>query len=170
MEEWCVVQGFPSYSVSNLGRVRSDIHYRNGNSGRILELSKNPRGIVYVGMMKDGIQHKRSVALMVAHAFVYTARSMTFNTPINLDGDRENNYACNLLWRPRWFARQYFAQFRGTPHARIPRPIMEVKTEQVYENSWTAALTHGLLDEEIFAATLSKTYVWPTYQRFEVLL
>jgi hypothetical protein len=145
--------------------VRSDIAYRNGNSGRILELSKNPRGIVYVGMMKDGIQHKRSVALMVAHAFVYTARSITFNTPINLDGDRENNRVDNLLWRPRWFARQYFAQFRGKPHARIPRPIIEVKTEEVYENSWAAALTHGLLDLEIYETVRDKTYVWPTYQR-----
>lgn len=169
MEEWCVVQGFPSYSVSNLGRVRSDIAFRNGNSGRILELSKNTRGIVYVGMMQNGVQHKRSVALMVAHAFVFTARSHTFTTPINLDGDRENNAADNLMWRPRWFARQYFDQFRGKPHARIPRPIVEVKTEEVYENSWVAALTHGLLDVEIFETVRNKTYVWPTYQRFELL-
>ena len=168
MEEWRVVQGFSCYSVSTLGRVRSDIAYKNGNSGLIIRQSTNQRGVVYVGMMKNGIQHKRSVALMVAHAFIVTARPLTFTTPINLDGDRKNNCVENLLWRPTWFARKYFHQFEW-PHARISRPIMEVKSEEVFENSWVAALTHGLIDQEIFEAVNDKTYVWPTYQRFEVL-
>lgn len=168
MEEWCVVQGFECYSVSTLGRVRSDIEYKNGNTGRIITASTNQRGLAYVGLMKNGVQHKRSVALMVAHAFVRTARPLSFTTPINLDGNRHNNRVENLLWRPLWFARKYFRQFEN-PLARIPNPIMEMKSEQVFENSWAAALTHGLLDEEILIATLDKTYVWPTYQKFEVL-
>lgn len=168
MEDWRVVQGFECYSVSNLGRVRSDIAYKNGNTGRIITASTNQRGLAYVGLMKNGIQHKRSVALMVAHAFIFTARPLSFNTPINLDGDRHNNRVENLVWRPLWFARKYFRQFEY-PVARIPRPIVEVKTEEQFDSSWDAALKHGLLDEEIFAATVDKTYVWPTYQRFEVI-
>lgn len=168
MEDWRVVQGFECYSVSSLGRVRSDIAYKNGNTGRIITPSANQRGLAYVGLMKNGVQFKRSVALMVAHAFILTARSYTFTTPINLDGDRFNNRVENLQWRPLWFARKYFQQFEY-PHARIPRPIMEVKSKEVYENSWDAALTHGLLDEEIFTATTDKTYVWPTYQKFVVV-
>lgn len=168
MEEWRVVQGFPSYSVSSLGKVRSDIEFKNGNTGRIIRPSTNQHGVAYVGLMKNGCQLKRSVALMVAHAYILTARSHTFTTPINLDGDRLNNRVENLLWRPLWFARKYFGQFEN-PHARIPDPIMEVKTHTVYENSWDAALTYGLLDAEIFEAILDKTYVWPTYQTFEVL-
>lgn len=168
MEEWCVVQGFPNYSVSSLGQIRSDIEYKNGNTGRIIRQSTNQRGVAYVGLMKNGLQHKRSVALMVAHAYIFTARSHTFTTPINLDGNRLNNRVENLMWRPLWFARRYFGQFE-CPHARIPDPIMEVKTHIVYENSWDAALQLGLLDAEIFEAILDKTYVWPTYQTFEVL-
>jgi hypothetical protein len=168
MEDWRVVQGFECYSVSTLGRVRSDIAYKNGNAGLILSQSTNQRGVAYVGLMKNGVQHKRSVALMVAHAFIYTARPLTFTTPINLDGDRMNNRVENLLWRPTWFARKYFRQFLH-PRARITRPIVEVKSKEVFEDSWTAAITHGLLDQEIFEAIKDKTYVWPTYQRFEVL-
>jgi len=168
MEEWRVVQGFECYSVSTYGRVRSDIEYQNGNAGLILRQSTNQRGVAYVGLMKNGIQFKRSVALMVAHAFIMTARPLTFTTPINLDGNRLNNRVDNLLWRPTWFARKYFSQFRN-PRARITRPIVEVKSEEVYEDSWSAAITHGLLDQEIFEAVQDKTYVWPTYQRFEVL-
>lgn len=168
VEEWRAVQGFESYSVSTLGQVRSDIEYKNGNTGLIIRQSTNQRGVAYVGLMKNGIQHKRSVALMVAHAFIMTARPLSFTTPINLDGDRLNNRVENLLWRPLWFARKYFQQFEY-PHARISRPIVEVKSKQVFEDSWSAALTHGLLDQEIFESINDKTYVWPTYQRFEVI-
>ena len=168
MEEWCEIQHFPNYSVSSYGRVRSDIVYGNGNTGRILTPSANQRGIVHVGLVRNGIQHKRSVALLVAHAFIRTARPLSFTTPINLDGDRSNNHVDNLLWRPTWFAREYFGQFRRGV-AKISTPIVELKTEEVFEDSWAAALTYGLLDREIFEAIENKTYVWPTYQRFEII-
>jgi len=167
MEEWRMVQHFPNYSVSSYGRVRSDIVYGNGNTGRILTPIPNQRGIVNVGLVHNGVQFKRSVALLVAHAFIHTARPLSFNTPINRDGDRSNNHVDNLLWRPRWFAREYFGQFRRGI-ARISMPIVELKTEEVFEDSWAAALTYGLLDKEIEEAIANKTYVWPTYQRFEV--
>lgn len=168
MEEWRVVQHFPNYSVSNTGLIRSDIQYKNGNTGKILKVAANQRGIVYVGLVHNGVQYKRSLALVVAHAFLMTARPLAFNTPINLDGDRYNNHVDNLLWRPRWFARKYYHQFRQR-HARITSPIVELKTEEVFADSWAAALTYGLLDNEIFEAVENKTYVWPTYQRFEIL-
>lgn len=167
MEEWRVVQHFPNYSVSSAGRVRSDIKFKNGNTGRILTPKANQRGIAQVGLWHNEVQYKRSVALLVAHAFIHTARPLKFNTPINLDGDRFNNRVENLMWRPRWFASEYFQQFRSR-RAGITTPIVEVKTEEVYENSWVAALTFGLLDKDIYEAIRERTYVWPTYQRFEI--
>lgn len=168
MEEWRVVQHFPNYSVSNTGLVRSDIEFKNGNSGRILSVCQNQHGVAFVGLMHNGIQYKRSVAHLVAHAYLRQARSLKFNTPINLDGDRTNNHVDNLMWRPRYFAREYFQQFRHGV-VRIARPIVEVKTQEVFADSWTAALTFGLLDRDIYEAIDNRTYVWPTYQRFEVL-
>lgn len=168
MEEWRVVQHFPNYSVSNTGLVRSDIRYKNGNTGLILQPATNQRGIVNVGLVHNGIQYRRSVALLVAHAFIMTARPLRFDTPINLNGDRYDNHVANLQWRPLWFARRYHSQF-SYGVARITSPIVELGSGDVFSDSWVAAVTYGLLDCEIFEAVENKTYVWPTYQRFEVM-
>jgi hypothetical protein len=165
---WSVVPEFPNYSVSNTGHVRSDIQYKNGNVGHILKPATNQRGIVNVGLMHNGIQYRRSVALLVAQAFLKTARPLHFTTPINLNGERYDNHVENLQWRPLWFARRYHTQFSHGV-ARITSPIVELGSGDVFPDSWVAAVTYGLLDCEIFEAVENKTYVWPTYQRFEVM-
>lgn len=161
-EEWREILEFPGYSVSNTGFVHND------ETDRMMTRHVNQRGIVNVSFNKKKVQYKRSVSVLVATAFVTAARSLEFDTPINLDGDRFNNRADNLLWRPRWYATQYFRQFREEPQG-IARPIEEVKTGEVFETSWIAALTYGLLDLEIVKAIANRTYAWPTYQRFRIL-
>ena len=67
--------------------------------------------MVFVGLFRDQEQYKRSVALLVAKAFLKQP-SEFFDTPINLNGDRLDNQVINLMWRPRWFAIKYNRQFR----------------------------------------------------------
>ena len=118
--------------------------------------------------MHNGIQFKRGVALLVAKAFLEPPALETFDTPINLDGDRYNNCVENLTWRPRWFAVKYHQQFDGhTP--KFNCQIQEIHTGFRFANSMVAATMFGLLDEEIYQATLNRTYVWPTYQEFRVV-
>lgn len=162
MHEWREIESFPGYSVSNSGLVRND------DTDRIMRLNANQRGIVNVGLMKNGVQHKRSVALLVAEAFIRVRPNQTFDSPINLDGDRWNCSVQNLMWRPRWFAVKYFQQFVTGPQG-FGRPIVERKTGEWFPTSWDAALKYGLLDREIAIAVMNRTYVWPTYQRFRVL-
>lgn len=136
-------------------------------------LTRNQRGIVQVGMMKGHEQHKRSVALLVARAFLPDPNDgeevqHPFDTPINLDGDRTNNHRENLMWRPRWFAIAYHQQFKQ----RVPQillPIRETRTGEIFETSRHAAVQHGLLEREIVLAVLNRTFVFPTYQYFEVI-
>lgn len=161
-ELWKPIDGFDGYSISSEGRIRSDQFDRN------LVLSQNQYGVVRVGLMKHGIQHHRGVALLVAKAFIPRTYG-AFDTPINLDGDRWNNSVENLAWRPRWFARKYVQQFKFSPRTTIERPIEDIKTGLVSENSFDAAVTYGLLEEEIVRSVLLHTYVWPTYQQFNVL-
>src|ERR1700759_870830 len=95
MEEvWVGIEGFPNYSVSNFGRVRSDW------TERILVAYPNQSGLVQVGMMANGKQYHRSVPLLVMKAFSEQPNG-AFDTPINKDGDRSNNTLDNLEWRPR---------------------------------------------------------------------
>lgn len=162
MEEWRVVAEFPEYSISNLGRVM------NNHTGRILVLTQNQYGVLQAGFFLDGVQYKRGVAKLVANNFLDPSALPAFDTPINLDGDRTNNAVYNLMWRPRWFAVKYHQQFK---HYRtgIKTPIVEVKTGETFKNSFEAAKTFGLLDKEIYVATMNNTYVWPTYQVFRAL-
>jgi hypothetical protein len=161
-ENWKLIRPFPGYSVSDWGRVRSD------KSGRILSLSQNQFGLVYVGMVRNMIQYHRSVPLLVATAFIPEKRA-PFDTPINLDGDRWNNHVDNLVWRPRWFAVKYNQQFKWPCANPIDRPIQDLKTGEVSENSYECAIRYGLLESDVVLSILNRTFVWPTYQQFAVL-
>lgn len=160
-EQWCEILQFPGYLVSNTGQVQ------NEKTGRMLSSNVNQRGIVNVSLYNRGHEFKRSVAVLVATAFVVTARSASFNTPINLDGDRRNNRADNLLWRPRWYAMEYFKQFHDEPNS-IDEPVQEYKTGEIFKSSWEAALTFGLLDREVVRSIIRRTYAVPTYQMFQL--
>ncbi len=162
MENWHAIPSFSGYSVSDNGRVRSD------HTGRIITLVLNNRGIVMVGLYKNGLQYKRSVSVLVIETFMEKPTLDAFDTPINLDGDRTNNCIDNLTWRPRWFAIKYFQQFRRPPEG-FAKPIIETKTGEYFKTSWEAATKYGLLDREILLAVLNRTYVWPTFQIFRVV-
>ena len=168
VQEWRSIVGFPGYSVSDYGCVRSERVIRKVMTHRILTPTLNTRGIPMVGINQYGVQYKRSIAVLVAEAFIRSAKSLEFNTPINLDGDRTNNRADNLAWRPLWFARKYFQQIRSGPQG-IGRPVQEMQTKEVFESSWHAALSYGLIEREIVFGILNNCYVWPTYQRFRTV-
>ncbi len=159
--EWKEIPEFPGYSISDEGHVRND------DTGRILVLTQNQHGVSQVGIMCEGTQYKRGVALLVASAFLHRPRSEAFDTPINLDGDRRNNHLSNLMWRPRWFAIKYHRQFHNDKRG-FRDPVVDAHTMEWFPSSWEAAIKFGLLDREIMLATLNRTYVWPTYQEFRL--
>jgi hypothetical protein len=159
---WEAITDFPGYSVNEIGQIK------NEDTGRIMALTRNQKGIIQVGLMKGGIQYKRAVGLLVAKAFLPPPTPETFDTVINLDGDRSNNHVDNLMWRPRWFAVRYHKQFHNERRG-FAEPIVEIHTGERFKNSWQAAIKYGLIDREILTATLNRTFVWPTYQEFRVV-
>lgn len=161
-EEWKRIPGFPDYKVSNLGRIRAE------KSGRILVQSETQFGLVRVGMMQDGVQRHRSLPKIVARAFVSRSTEV-FDTPINMDGDRWNNAAENLTWRPRWFAIKYHQQFKHSPYHYINQPLRDRKTGEVSENSFECAKRYGLLESDLCVSIWNYTPTWPTYQTFDIL-
>lgn len=166
-ERWAPIPGFPKYSVSDYGRIRRD------SSGRILALSVNQFGVVTVGLMgPHSVQYHRSVPLLVANAFV-DGKTRWFDTPICLDGDRMNNRAVNLAWRPRWFAKKYNRQFRYDGYEYPPlidAPIKNLKTGELFTNSIEVAKWYGVLEEDLIKSMELRTYVWPTYDQFAPLV
>ena len=162
MEEWAPIQGFPGYSVSNLGRVRRDV------TGRILRIKVNQYGVAYVGLMRDD-QKQRSLALLVARAFLPDGSDI-FDTPINLDGDRFNCAADNLMWRPRWFAVKYHQQFTHNRYSEpIEAPVRAIETGEVFSDSFEAACRYGVLERDLVLSVRHNTVTWPNYMSFELV-
>lgn len=163
MSDWVPIEGFSGYSVNRFGQVRQDVFEH------LMTPHANQTDSIYVSLMRDGIQCQRSLAPIVARAFL-DPPVPPFNTPINLDGDRWNCSADNLMWRPRWFAIQYHHQFKERYYDPILRPVKARGEHEIYRNSFAAAVRYGLLERDVVLSVYNNTYAWPNYIIFEVVL
>lgn len=163
MECWRGISLFPAYSISTHGRVR-----RNDND-QVLARLINQRGFVTVGLSRNGIQYKRSLPILMVNTFLPKPKQETFDTPIHLDGDRLNNHINNLTLTPRWHAIKYYQQFFNRKHQGLNAPIEELDTERIFNNSWEAATTFGLLEMNVIIGVLNNSFVPPTLQRFRIV-
>ncbi len=161
-EKWEVLEEFPDYVVSNHGRVMTR------HTELIKTPTRNQQGIPSVLLMRDRIQYRRSVAVLVAHHFVPNNRH-TFDTPINLDGDRMNNHYMNLMWRPRWFAVKYHAQFKQPQPFNFRGKIHVVEDDVQFDDLMSCAVYYGLLMREILMSAHTYTPVFPTWQTFVII-
>ncbi len=167
MDEWSIIPGFNGrYLISCRGEVYSKAR------DRVKKASVNSRGIHYVLMQQYRKPVQRSITLLVAQAFVPQILP-TFDTPINLDGDRSNNHYWNIAWRPRWFAVKYVKQFvppsnQIKPIPRINSPLVETTTGEKFPHSMYAVRKYGILDRDIYNSVMDSVSVWPTYQRFRI--
>jgi hypothetical protein len=166
-ETWRPLDEFPNYAVSTFGRVI------NTSTDLIKRGTCNQAGILVVNLRAENRQHIRSVAVLVVNAFMDDPRRPPhFDTPIHLDGNKRNCRVDNLQWRPRWFARKYHQQFSDYERKfrfGIKRPVRNVETGEEFPTSWEAAIKYGLLDFDIMMSVANRTYVFPLYQRFEVI-
>lgn len=162
MQEWASLEtaGFPGYEISNDGLVR------NTRTSRVMKSSPNQEGIVRVGLMRVGESRQVTCSLLrlVARMFVQ-GRSATFDVPIQLDGDRSNCHAHNIMWRPRWFAVKFFRQFEQT-EPLFTAKILDVETSKEYNDSRVAASKNGLLEEDVLLSVANGSPCFPTWQIF----
>lgn len=141
---WRPIEAPRGFSVSNEGQVRID------SRDRVLKQHINTGGTVYVTLY-DGRNHIRSVAKLVARAFLDDPPRPTFDTPIHLDGDPWNNHVFNLMWRPKWFAHKYRSQFTGVH--RESRAWVKIRETGEVILAWEAAMRYGLLVGQVIVAS-----------------
>lgn len=158
-EDWFVLEEFPEYSISTFGEVM------NNKTKRLMKSSITARGSVKVGLTSGGRQHSRLIKLLVARTFIYGETDI-FDTPINLDGDPLNNRVDNLVWRPRWFSLKYTKQFKVFPLYIGVGPILEVDSGELHADILSAAVSNGLLFEDVYASCINKVRIFPTWQLF----
>lgn len=154
------IEEFPTYEVTNHGRV-FNIH-----TGREMVLSPTQHGDLTVGLVRNGYQHRFSVKGLVARAFVPDG-DIVFNTPVLLDGNKNNLNSENIVWRPRWFAWKYTRQFTHPEEWYLIGPIQD-ESGEIYDNYMDASVRNGVLCEDIRESVYTITHeeVFPTHKRF----
>ncbi len=161
-ERWLEIEEFPNYMISNRGHVYG-VHRREEK-----RVVRNQQGLLMVQLIRNRQTSMRSVALLVARAFVPEEDSR-FNTPIHLDGNRENCDAENLAWRPRAFAIAYHRQFGSDDFYNPGSAVMDVETGERFNDTRDASVRYGLIRIHIFLAATNGTSVFPTGQEFVII-
>lgn len=151
-EQWEVCEDFPDFGVSNLGFIE-DIE-----RSRLVPTRVNQQGILMV-TIKDptGKQFTRSVALLVARAFV-TKPNKHFDSIIHLNGERTDCRAFNLMWRSRPFALRYHDMFNHAPY-RVSVHIPQ--TDEYFYSLREACTTYGLVEEIAFHSMYNNEPCFP---------
>lgn len=170
-DDWHVIEGYSNYIINDQGAVI------NRTTGRAVRTGINQNNLTFVALTSDDDKRTTlSLARLVAYAFLPPPTIATFNTPINLNGRRIDCAASNLMWRPRWFARRYHAQFGADVWQKFDDPVMEIETERPFDRSLLAAQAFGLLASEVYATAQAFTRhglfkpTWPTGQLFRLIL
>ncbi len=156
-EQWKEIEGFPRYQVSSEGRIY------NKATNRYMATSTNQYGAPKISLMTEsGGRHDRSVATLIANAFVEKEHPLC-DRVLFLNGDRSDLRAENLAWRPRWFVWKYTHQL-NVPQPAWHRnlPVVNQDTGARYENIIEAGKAEGLLFEQIWHSTYSGGPVYPT--------
>lgn len=131
------IPGFPNYLVTISGEVLS----ANRDNMPVAH-NINQRGIAHVGLYRHNRLYRRSVARLVADAFLQDPPFEHYDTIIHLDGDRPNCHADNLMWRPRWFSFEYHVQYNGN-WGDFPVEVPE--WNEWYDHCFDFCMSYGAL-------------------------
>lgn len=145
--DWRDLPGFPNYAINPFGEITQYL------GGMALRYDINQVGIVNVSLYYGGRQYRRSVAKMVAQAFLQDPPFSHFNTIMYLDGDRSNLYVSNLMWRPRWYAIEYHHQFDElSDPSWMDIPVEVPKTGEFFDRSIDFCMEYGVLVRHVIEA------------------
>lgn len=164
-ERWRTLLDFPSYEVSSFGNLY------NSRRRRMMRISYTRRGHAKITLTDQlGVRHTRSVALLVADAFVKPPNHLCDHVMV-LSGESADVRASNLVWRPRGFTRRYFIQI----HAHQPLnykniPVRNVQTGQEYSCVIDLGIQEGLLFDDIWRSMHTGNLVFPTHNSFEICM
>lgn len=161
-ERWKVIQEFPDYQISSLGRVY------NERLGIMMRVSINNHGHKKISLRRNRFRNTRSVAQMVATAFVEPPNEFCDHVVV-LDGDFANIKAENLVWRPARFAWKYARQLKSWQPARFHNlSVRNITTGAEYKSIYEAGVTEGLLFEDIWRSTYRHESIYPYGHVFEI--
>lgn len=172
-EIWKIIPEFPNYEVSNHGGIYNRL------LKRLMSTSLTREGNVKISLLsiEDGKRYTRSVAKLVAEAFVEKPKIHEVHPRrhypdqvVMLDGNLSNVRADNLVWRPRWMAWLYREQLTTPQPERYYKfRIRNLRTGIEYDSVIEAGMSLGLLFSLIYESTYTGKALFPYWDRFEEL-
>jgi hypothetical protein len=97
IREWRTVPGFPSYEISNDGRLRRKIAHTNKKAGALIRCKCTSRGYPAYSMSRDGERFKFNAHQIVAWAFLPPARPDQ-SMVLHADDNKLHCIETNLRW------------------------------------------------------------------------
>lgn len=153
-ETWKVIEEFPDYQISSLGRI---IHKDRPETPRRVNI--NHAGFPTLTLFKKehgGARYVRQVNKLVAIAFLGPAPKR-LDSIWHFDGDLLNCYADNLKWDMRARVLEWNEMHRTmTPKYKTPK-VMVNATGDVYDNAFMC----GLAVSEIETAVVTHIENYP---------
>lgn len=131
-EQWKVIEGYPNYEVSSLGRVR------NIKTGRVLRLGITNKGYQQVGLYLNGKNKFQLIHRLVASAFIPNPECMSNINHIN--GIKTDNRVENLEWVT--VSENIKHAYKTGLNTRI-QPCRCVETGQEFESLTQASIYFG---------------------------
>lgn len=160
---WQVIPEFPIYIIDEYGQIFNTMTHEQ------MRTSQTNHGHGKISLMApDKTRHTRSVAVLVAEAFVEPP-TLLCDTVVILDGNLDNIVASNLVWRPKGFAWNYVRQLK-TPqplhftNLRVTNVVDNVEYMSIVQ----AGMIEGLLFVDIWRSTYSGSRVFPYGAIFEI--
>lgn len=163
--DWRDIPSLPNFRVNRDGDVI------NAKTDNIKQTSVNAQGVLKVQVTVDRVPTTRSVAVLVAEAFLTDPHPPQFNSIIHLNGDRLDCRVENLARRSRSFAIRYHRQF----DARLEQQTMRghhyymPETGYHFETVRDVVTKYGLLGIDLLIRTLDGERVWPGGHKFELV-
>lgn len=163
-ERWRTILEFPKYEISNRGNIY------NTKSRITMRTSRSNYGHTKITLTDyDGQRYTRSVALLVAQAFVAPPNYLADHL-ILLDGNFGNVNANNLAWRSRAIAYCYTRQMKlPQPNHYYNLSVRNVVTGNEYNSIIEAGVSEGLLFKDIWRSTYSGNEIYPHGSIFEII-
>ena len=119
-ESWQIIDEFPIYSVSNIGRIRND------KTGYVLQGGYDRDGYRQVTISYNGKQYNRRICRLVAIAFIPDPQNLPLVN--HKDEDKSNDRVENLEWCTVAYNNNYGKRTQATR-----KKVMCVETGKIYD-------------------------------------
>jgi hypothetical protein len=146
-EEWRLIQDFPKYYISSLGRVQ------NIATKQIRSARPNHQGFPTLVLYKgdNPTRFVRQINMLVAQAFLGPPEHRSMTSVWHKNGDFVDCRAVNLKWDSRARVMEWNDMWRSnTPKLRTPR-VMVNKTGRIFANAFECGKYVGEIETAVVA-------------------